>query len=496
MAKLEPGSPEWWMNRLVDMLADDKKTLSLWWRYHAGDHPMPELPEKIREKLLPAYNAMLRRARANFMRMVVEAYCDRMRPIGFWNSKDERDELSWQIWQASKLDGEIPTAFTWELARGRSYLSVWREDRDDLARIAVESPTQTIVAHTPGSRYLRDAGLRTYHDDVANEDVAVVYLPESADWPAGAYEFRKGTTAGNPVPGLGGYTQSEFWETPGGYKGVPIIPLYNRAEVDPTEKLKDRPVLKWGGDSEIADLAFIQDRINETIFNTHLAGWYAAFRQKWAAGLTVDEVPKVDADGNPVLDAAGEPVMEAVEPFDLGSDRLLVSDSAETKFGDFGQTDLGGYISLRERDLEDITIISRIPRHYLVQQGQAPSGDSMVSAEVGFVGRIRRKLNESSDPIEEAVSVARQMSGADPLPVDAELRWDSPENQSLAQLTDSVLKEYQAGLITWQVALERLNYTPQQIRDMRTERQGEDLLRAALTLDGDPDRDPDPEPVA
>ena len=469
-------SPEWWLERLERRLDADRRVMSVWWRYHTGDHPAPELPEKIRDKLLPAYKAMLRRSRTNYMRMAVEAYTDRMRPIGFWLGSDAdapRDDMSWRIWQASRMDRDVHIALLWAVARGRAYLSVWHHDGDELPRIAVESPAQTVVEHEPGYSHRRAAALKTYRDDVAAEDVAEVYLPD------GVYEFRRRSTVG--LPG-GAYEESAYFANPLNVPLVPVVPLYNRPETDPVERPVDRPTLVGGGDSEIADLVYIQDRVNETIFNAKIAEWSSAFRQKHATGLVVDKVPKLDGDGEPILNANGEPEMIPVEPFDLGSDRLLVAESPEVTFGEFSESPQENFIRVRERELEDLTIVSRIPRHYLIQQGQAPSGDSMVSAEVGFLGRIRRKLDDFGEDIEEAVGIARMFAGLEEMPPDAELRWDDPENQSLAQLTDSVIKEYQAGLITWDVALERLNYSPQQIARMRGQR-GADLLMRALESD-------------
>lgn len=484
----EPESPEWWLHRLLRRLDSDRKVMQQWWRYHIGDHPAPELPERIRDKLLPAYQAMLRRSRTNFMRLVTEAYIDRMRPIGFWlgsTSDASRDELSWRLWQASMMDADIHMALTWALAQGRAYLSVWHHDGDPMPTIAVEHPQQTIVEHEPGSMHRRRAALKVYRDQIAEEDVAEVHLRAKNGQPAGVHTFRK--------DGRTGWRETSFVVSP--VDAVSIVPIYNRPEVSIGEKVVDRPVLKGGGDSEIADSVPIQDRINETIFNGLLAGWFSAFKQKWATGLTVDKVPRKDSDGNVVTDEDGEPVMDPVEPYDLGSDRLLVAEQEDVNFGEFGETDVANFIKPRERDLEDLTITTRLPRHYLIQQGQAPSGDSMVSAEAGFVGRIRRKLDDFADPLEETVGLARDFMGADPMPVDAELRWDDPENQSLAQLTDSVIKEFKAGLITWEVALERLNYSPQQIRRMRAQRNSSALM-AALSEPGEGGEGTEPEAPA
>src|SRR5690606_38050895 len=211
------------------------------------------------------------------------------------------------------------------------------------------------------------------------------------------------------------------WEEVGLVKNpsgeIPLIPLVNRPSV-----LK-RP----DGESELEDVYLTQDRINEMLFNRALAAWTTAYRQKWATGL---EIP-VDEDGNPV------------QPFEAAIDRLWVSEDERTRFGEFGATDLKPFIEAVEEDVQHIAVQTRTPRHYFVQQGQAPSGDAIKSAEAGLVAKVFEKQAYLGRGFAEAMRLAKVMAGEPAPPL--EVVWADPEFRTMGELTDAVIKQHQAG---------------------------------------------------
>lgn len=466
-----PGrSPEDWVTYLNRKLEADRPTMETWWRYFVGDHPFPQVPEKIRGKVEKGYKSILARSNSNFMATVVDVQTDRCRPIGFRLGADqgfEADQDAWRVWQASQMDAYAPLAIETSFAKGRAYLSVWKHDDEEHPRIAVEDPSQCIVELEPGSMHRRRAALKTYVDEWTGGTIAELYLPGEL-WRF----YRRGPGAGwAPMPG-----DDEFETTPPGYDGIPIVPLVNRPRLAYT-KLITRLQLMHGGESDLADAIAIQDRINETILNRIIALWFAAFKQKWASGLAVEEEP-VKENGQVVLGDDGKPLMKPVEPFDVWMDRMLAVSDPQVTFGEFGQIDLSGHLKSHERDLQDLSTIKRVPRHYLFQEGQSPSGDAIKSAEGGLVALVKRKHVGLGEGFEEAVEIARRYAGYDPAPPDAEIVWADPEYQTYGQLVDGVIKEYESGLVPWEGALEKLQYSPQQIARFRGQRNMEGLLRA------------------
>jgi hypothetical protein len=480
------GSPDWWVARLATALAEDQDAMNLWWRYFVGDHPFPQAPDKVRDRVEESYSAILARSNANFMGTVVEAKSERCRPVGFRLGADRQfeDDLdTWRIWQASKMDADAPLAIETAFAKGRSYLSVWQYEGDEYPTIAVEDPSQCIVAHEPGRRHRRAAALKTYVDEWTGQQRADLLLPTVLNGQrqrveGGIWRYVRSVGGGwTPMPGTDEYETNPF-----GYDGVPIVPLYNRPRLV-VHKLTTLRYLKHGGDSDLSDVTAIQDRLNETILNRVIAQWFAAFKQKWVTGLNIDDEPVLDSDGDPVLDANGAPVTVPQQPFDVWLDRLLVVDNLDVKFGEFGATDLTGYLKSHERDLQDLSTIKRIPRHYLFQEGQSPSGDAIKSAETGLVAKVRRSQLDLGDPFEEAARIARLFHGEGEASPDSELIWADPEFQTYGQLVDGVLKEYQAGLVPWEGAMEKLGYSPQQIARYRGMRDFDTLLRVAETVE-------------
>jgi hypothetical protein len=100
---------------------------------------------------------------------------------------------------------------------------------------------------------------------------------------------------------------------------------------------------------ECEPLIPIQDQVNTTIFNGLMAQQYAAFRQRWVTGM----VPE-DEEGRPK------------EPFRMGVDRLLVAEDTDTKFGEFGQTELAPYLAACEMSVRHMSTIAQVPPYHLL----------------------------------------------------------------------------------------------------------------------------------
>jgi hypothetical protein len=460
------GSPEWWLTRLHARLMAERPRLDLLDRYYWGDHPLAQIPPELHAKYLTQFQEILRQSRANFMQLVVDATANRLRVQGFRlsASKDEKaDQESWDIWQASQMDAEHRLAVRDTLTKGRGALSVW--GGEPFPVIAVEDACQTIVESEPGNRRKRAAALKVWVDDWTGVDRANVYLPD------GIHKFQRIREADLPpnqlvpavVPDKGPPPKEwieladEFVKNPLGV--VPIIPLVARPD-------------SYGcGHSEIEGVLAIQDRINGTIFNRVLAGWFAAFRQKWATGV---EIP-IDPETN-----------QPSEPWSQAITRMFVSESENAKFGTFDSTDLEPYLKAHEQDVKDIASITFTPRHFLIQQGQEPSGDAINSAEAGLNAKCMDRQQQLGESFEEALRLARRFAGDTDAPVDSEIVWADPRDPAVVEAakTDAIIKQHAAQLISTSMAQEQLGYTPQEIERMSKDIVRESLAQQAVDLKG------------
>lgn len=449
-----------WLLRMKAELDTRQADMSLMDAYYRGDHPMPFVTKAHSAKMKDEFRQLLEDSRSNFMRLVVDATEERLKVEGFRLSASEdprSDARTWEIWQANQMDAESQTAFVEALVKRVSYLSVWKEEGDEFPTIAVEDPTQTIVSYTPGSNFRkRDAALKVWTDDWTGRQRANVYLPE------GIYKFERtgggaengATATGERLP-IGQARQggartlkgtekrdtwreleNEFVTNPHGI--VPIVPLRNR------------PRLLVEGESELADVYRVQNQINGFLFLLALAGYFGAHRQRWATGISL----MTDTKGN------------KRESFDAAVDKLWWDSNPEAKFGDLGVTALDPYISAVEQKILHIAVTTRTPRHYLIEQGQSPSGDAIKSAESGLVKKVQRKQTPFGEGLEEALRLARRFDGEKDAPVDSEIVWADPSTPTVAEITDAAMKKFQAKIIPWQQAVEDCGYSQTQIARM------------------------------
>lgn len=444
-----PMSPEWWLTRLVGNLQDLQSDYSTLDAYYRGDHP---LPRGTSDKAKRAYRHLLARGRSNWMALVVDAVTERLRVEGFRVGGDtQSDQDVWnRLWQANHLDAEQRMVYTEAVLNARAYVLVdpFSTVTGDMPRITPEHPAQVYVEHSPGDRRRRDAAVKLWVDDRVGEAHANLYLPNVI------YKYRAPVKGGS-LP-QGGKLKWEPREPEGEDwplehdLGVPMVPFYNNARM-----------LKQGV-SEIAGVLDIQDRVNETLFQRLLAAQFAAFRQRWASGIKVQE----DADGNPV------------EPFAAEVDRLWVAEDKDVKFGEFTESNLKNYIEAVEADIQHIAAITRTPPHYLLgQSGAFPSGESLKATETGLVMKVRSRQEDFGEAWEEVLRLASHAGGLGEVPEHSEVDWRDPESRTEGELVDSLLK--MAALNVPQEALwRRWGATPTEIARWKTMQTSTLLLRS------------------
>lgn len=456
----EVGGPAWWLHRLTGQLLLDRPRMLLMDRYYRGNAPLPRLPRELEAE----YRRMLQQARSNFMGVVVDAPAERLNVQGFRPRGDEDvDDTAWSWWQDNGMDVDANQVVTNALAMGRGYMLVERHPDDDAPRVQVEDPRMAMVEMDPTHRQRRAAGLRLWNDDWHDRVMADVWIDGDTCYHFAAKTSRVMRSSLWPQPWEPAFRIDDAqvrhtdlflreepastlddwctsWEAldydRNGIKEVPLVPLVNRPS---TLKVPD-------GESEIDDVYLTQSRINEMVFNLMLAAWTAAYQQKWATGIDIPVNPETG---------------EAVQPYKSAVDRVWADTSPEARFGVFPATDLKNYIAAIDNDVQHIAVQTRTPRHYFLQQGQAPSGDAIKSAEAGLVAKVLEKQKIYGRSFAEVVRLYQVLKGDTPHPV--EVIWADPEFRTLAELTDATIKQHAAGLIPRRTAQEKLGYSPSEI---------------------------------
>lgn len=454
---------------LVSMLNEldtRAKTLRVYDRYYRGDQPLAFASVKFRQ----AFGGLLDNFADSWCPLVVDAVEERLNVNGFRFGEDtSADRDAWTLWQTAGLDAGSQLLHTESLVNGVAYGMVWPGASPDVApSVTVEHPEQVLVRTSSLDRRVRLAAVKRWTGDDGHA-WANLYLPTAV------YKYRSSSPAVNGTThdgtGVSGWarrnTPGEEWPLPNPLGVVPVVPFVNR----PRLLLPD-------GESELHNVLSLQDAVNKLTADLLVASEYGAFRQRWATGLDVptdQDATLPDGTPNPNY---GKPV----EPFSVAVDRLWWSENPETRFGDFSETNLGGYVSAIELMVQHVASQTRTPPHYFyLGGGQPPSGESIKSAETGLVAKVKRKQRHYGEAWEELMRLVFLAAGdtARAGVVNAETLWGDPESRTEGEHVDAALKRKALGVPARQL-FEDVGYSPAQVERFAEMRREEAALLTGL----------------
>lgn len=461
MAEFDNANAAYWVDRLVRRLVARRPVLERYDDYYNGVQPLSFMGAKFREN----FGRLFAQFADNFCLLVVDAERERLNIDGFrvGNDKTDADADAWQIWQDNDLDARSAIAHTEALVKGICYVGVWAgADRQPV--ITIEDPCQVIVEQDFGGRGPRLAGLKMWADD-GGLMYMTLYLP---DWIAKYQSAAKLRTGGF---NLDRWAKLDSWVKRDKLPDGEQWPLPNALGVVPLVPLVNNPRLSGDGRSEIRSVLPIQDAINKTVADMLVASEFGAFRQRWVTGIDI-----------PIDPTTGQPV----EPFRSAVDRLWVANPAEggqqPQFGEFGQTDLTGYVSTVEMLVQHTASITKTPAHYLLgQSGNFPSGEALKATETGLVAKTKLAMRYFGEAWEEVIRLAFKVKGDARANADAsETIWRDPESHGQAELTDAVLKEQTLG-VPQEALWAKLGYSPMEIARFQV-MQAQQALTAPVDL--------------
>lgn len=438
MADAPVLSPEWWLSRLHDRLVARRPEIDFYDDYYTGNHPLPFVNEQARDE----FRRLVRMTRSNYMGLVCDATAERLSLEGFRGGADAEsaDKETWRIWQANDLDSEADMAWLEALISGVSYFHVAPNPADHAApHIWVEHASQMIVEHEPGTnRHVCAAGLKVWDDDWTGEVHATLQLRADG---GRIYKFK----AKKPSA-AGGILRWEEREVVGEQaNGQRMNPLGVVSMVE----IRNNPRLLPGGVSELYDLTDIQDRVNKTIFDRLQTQEFGIDPQKYASAF-----PDVDEAGNPNV-------------VEFGRNRMVTTDIAETRFGNFAVAPLAPLLEAKREDVKDIASRSRTPAQYLLGEMSNVNGETLKASESGLISKTRQRSRPYGISAVTAATIARAAAGLPPIPLKA--WWSDPQYRTEGERTDAIVKRLQSRIASLRQAREDYGYSAPQIERLEQE---------------------------
>jgi hypothetical protein len=432
---VEPGSPDFWLQRLLQCLGEKQDRTEELDKYARGEHPPPDGDQRY----VKALKELQQRATTNYVGLVLKAVTQRMRVKEF-KFNGEVDEDAGRIWKANHMELQSAIAINDAAKFSESYALVSPPDDEDpdIPIITIEDPRCCVVENDPVRPLRRLAGLKAYVDPVIEATVVVLYLPDHIYVYHGQY------------PGQG---HVDFCHLADRIRSVGSSAAGLELVDDFDNPLGEVCLIRgvWRPEDNLGELEdgvlAIQDRINHTMLARLIITKAQAYRQRLVSGV------KIPKDGP----NKGRP------PFDPGADMLWVLENENSKVWDLDQADIKQLLDAIRDDIADMAALTQTPITYLTSQISNVSGDTLQAAQHSHVAKVRRRQDAMGWYFEAIIKTCfRYMNDPRAKAYDAEVYWQDPEVRMMSEMADMVAKFN--DVIPLELIMERAGFTADEIK--------------------------------
>lgn len=395
-------TPEQAVSRARDLYArreSESRPLDEVRRYWKGRQKMPiAIPTGV-----PAEFAVLVRAsQTNFIDLVIESLAQSMAVEGFRAAREADNAAVWAAWQANKLDARQGALHRAVLAYGVAYAVVLPGDRAPVIRGL--SPRRMTA---------------TYDGD--------------EDWPTHALEHRPGPAhewrlydreSVHTLTGEGGTFDHQL-VAPHGAGVTPVVRYLEVQDPDWDDEPTDESATRAYDSArqvigQVAPLMILQDQINLTTLELHIAQHYGAHRQRYIIGwLAPDEETRIKVGASTMMTFEDSP--------------------DQVKIGDLEPTPLDGYLKSRDATVRQLAAVSQTPAHELIGELVNLSAEALAAAEAGRDRKVADRQTTIGESHEQTLALAARMGGLD-VPDDAQVVWRDTSARSFAATVDGLGK--------------------------------------------------------
>jgi hypothetical protein len=259
---------------------------------------------------------------------------------------------------------------------------------------------------------------------------------EDADWPSRTLERRR---SGWRVQALGpnGAEVADLvrdergrWQVRNqaelGLQYIPVVRYVPEEDLD----ADDEPISATFGQlylnqvnitgGEVAPLMTMQDQADVDTFSLKSAQWYSAFRQRWIKGWTPET---------------------RNEKLKMGASQVWAFDDHpdDVAMGEFGQTDLQGFLASREDTLKYAATLSQTPVHELIGELVNLSAEALAAAEAGRDRKVMLNRTSFGESHEQMFQAVGDLMGLD-VPEDLESVWRDTSARAFSATVDALGK--------------------------------------------------------
>jgi hypothetical protein len=354
--------------------------LTNYYRYVNGPQPLRYSTERLEE----AFEDIKTHFEINWCSVIVDATNDRLALSGFNIDVPAAQEFMSKTFEALQLQLEAQKIHKAALGYTQGYLLIWKNGEEIEAYY--NDPRMCEVFYDPISPKKKIYAAKWFTTaDPKVQEITLYYPDRIEHWQA----------TGKPD------TKISKWSA------------FQKQEPDEANPYGVIPVFEFYSEGEITRVLYLQDAVNKTFADMMVAGEFGAFVQRWVITQT-DPADLKNSPGTVWWIPAAE------------------TEGQGSSVGQFTPTDLTKYLDAMDRLASAMFIITRTPKHYLVNAGANVSGEALIAMEAPFIKKVKWyqkrfdpfwkdaaqficKLGGYEIPVEEILTVWEKSESTQPL---------------------------------------------------------------------------------
>ncbi len=443
-----PDSAGWWLKRCADKLTANRRQIDPLFARYEGRQKMPTELRDAPETAQRFYGT----SRTNLAELIVKATKYRLKVAAIQTAKDSGetgDEQAWKAWKAAGMVVE-GSDIVRNMLVARSGYALVQEYAGQVAATS-EDPRQVVTIHDPVRQSIIRAAAKIYHDDDLDMDYAYLYRPGRV-W-----------RAFNPRKGSGHARFSRAWSWDPAYGGEE-----GRALPDGFED--EVMIVRYRNDENVSEFERHTDLLNRfdhLVLQGMVIATLQAFKQR-AIKVDVKDMP----DSDPVT---GE---------DIDYNEVLAADPgalwklpATAEMWESGAVDVTPIVAMATKQLEHLSAVTFTPLSVFTPEGANQSAQGASLVREGMTFKVEDKQDRIGEAHEHVASLIFRMRNLDVGDRESiRMIWAPAERFGLAEKGDAAVKAKVAGVPWRTIMRDILQFTPEQVARMETERMSDELL--------------------
>lgn len=425
--------------RGVKAILDNKEDYQEALDYYTGDVQEHFANARMRRLLQNTGEAY----RINLAKTPVDVVADRLTisAITVPQSDDLTNALQERVWDANNLLMAAPAIMRKTLAFGDGYVMVWPTAEEGGVNIVFNSPLTTRVMYDQENEQTEEYAIKLWHEDG----------PEFGQWRATLYypdRIERYVTVVNGSP-----DQEDDWRPLADEDGMwPMRNPYGRIPV-----FHFRTAAPYGTPEHKAAYG-PQNAVNKLIVTQMATTDYHGFPQRYALSEGVKGLSNPAQD-----DWDDDDDVEANDPtqgLEAGPGGIWFLDGVKGT-GQYDAADPENFLKPLAIYVRLLAQVTNTPLHYFDPSGDAPSGESLRTAEAPLRQKVLDRQMAFASPWSNTFSFALQVIGA-PANTKVDVRWASPVSVTDSEGWNTLTEKRRNGVPLRQI-LNEAGYTAEQM---------------------------------